>query len=178
MQGANPTSCRGVTAVETAIIIPLALALIFGVIEAGFFTYTRLTIDDVAAAGARRAAIAVTAEDADLQVLREISDHAGIVRRAKVERIVVYRPEGAADGPPPSCRSGVLGDRPADHCTAYGPAELIGEASPGACSWCADNADPDLLLGVWVKLRYDSLTGFFPVSDMSDSTVLRIEPGL
>lgn len=67
------TGDRGATLVEFAIILPIFVALLFGIIEFGLAFYSRTVVDDATQAGGRVGAAIGNDIDVDLKVLETIA---------------------------------------------------------------------------------------------------------
>ncbi len=81
---------RGAVLVESALVVPLVMLLIFAVIWGGFVFRTYLTVDHAASTGARSATIAGNEPDADYQILQKIRPDLTALGKSSLQRIIVY----------------------------------------------------------------------------------------
>jgi len=184
---------RGAALIEAAILLPLFFMLVFGILEFGFAFRNYLTVANGTRDGARTGTTAGTVADSDHQVLQAIADSMSAMDQDDIEQIVVFRATGPDDTVPTSCTLlGSAGQSGADACNVYTPAQFSLAASQFDCGgpgtapdddWCptdrevAVNGPPDYL-GVWIKVKYDYITGLFPGGGMTftDTTIMRLEP--
>ncbi len=179
-------SGRGVALVEAAIVTPLLLGLIFGIIEFGFVFKDKLTVSNASRAGARAGSAAGSNASADLQILRAVGASSGL---ARVEKVVVYKAASSTDPVPAGCTSSPVGI--AGVCNVYDNSDLtISDAAFGDIAyskntyWPASSrvtsvaapTGPDFL-GVWVQVRHNSaFSSIVPSRLLSDAVVMRLEP--
>lgn len=163
---------------EAALLTPIFVFLVFAIIEGGMYSYSHLAVQDSAVAAARTGSVARDATDADGRILEAIREHAGIVRRASIERIVVYRASDYDADPPPACLTGPIHILPGNDCSTFGPADLDADPTTLPCGWCHDDREAGDLLGVWIKFEYESITGFSPNWTFTDREIMTIEPDL
>lgn len=164
---------RGAAAVEFALVAPLLIFLVFGIIEAGFAFYgreaTALAVSDASRAGSIQRNDAA----ADREILTLLGGRLDRAAGTSFTRVVVYEAATLTDPPPAACIAG----SPVTGCNVYGPAALANPASATCTGWCPADRETDDLLGVWVGVRYDSLTEIVPLNfDFGDWAVTRIEP--
>ena len=95
---------RGAALVEAAIVTPLLLMLVFGIIEFGFAFKDTLTLANGSRSGARVASAAGTDPSADWFVLQAVKGATGSL--ANVNEIVVFKATGPNGVVPASCASG------------------------------------------------------------------------
>lgn len=98
---------RGTALVETALIAPLLLLLIFGTVEWGFVFRDSLTVANSARAGARAAASAGNDPLADLRVIRAVEGASGTLEG--IEKIVVFKANSASSSVPAACKASTTG---------------------------------------------------------------------
>jgi hypothetical protein len=187
---------KGAAAVEGAIIFPLFVLLIVGIMESGLFMKHRSEVRQSVASASRAGSVIAFDPDADYQILQEL-------RRSlkeevsKVEYVIVYKPANATIG----------NDKPSADCIAAAEAALAGVANKcnvyrgsdiltanvasfgysisdplrtADQSWPAmsRNASYSIgrdLIGVAVKVKHESVTGMLPDSEDLFSSVQRIE---
>jgi len=195
---------RGASLVEFAIVAPLLLILIFGIIEFGFVWRTQLTVANATQTAGRIAASLGTSTDADYAVLQSVEQSLGTISGLNiVEEVHIWQSNGL--GSP----LGGCGDPDAGgtNCNAY----RYQPGSPG-CDWfpCPNPAwqdPPDLggnwgytnterdvvldsdglgVVGVTVYFKHSWITGLMPTGDVacanppadcwSNTGIFRFEP--
>lgn len=171
---------RGATAVETAIILPLLVVLLFGVLEFGLLFRSSHTIADASRSGARTASAmpridgyeAFTA-DAVAAALR------GSVPNDRIDKLTVFKADPISGQP-----VGGGYETCATECWRFDwdVVNEIWRPIPGT-SWpaadqaaCGDRANTDYI-GVYVSGHYEFATGLFGASrQLTDVTIMRLEP--
>jgi hypothetical protein len=189
---------RGSALVETALVAPLFLLLVFGVLEVGYAWLGRSTVSNMSVTGARAGSGAADAVLADHSVLRTVQGGAASLGAARITMVVVYRATGPDDRVPPACRTASVTDSATTRgCNRYVAADLTRPASDFGCVappgpapkpdrfWCPTtrrtalqgvNGPPDYL-GVYVEAAHDQLVGLgWPAFTFTQDTVMRIEP--
>ncbi len=177
---------RGVALVEAAIITPLLLMLVFGIIEFGFLFKDSLTLANGSRAGARVGSAAGTDPLADWSILQAVKGATGSLTH--VQAIVVFKASSANGAVPSACTNGtgVFG-----LCNAYDANDMNVDkttfqsagytkddnwASSSRSTSLSTAAGPDYL-GVWVKAQHTSvLTIVVPSRTITDTVVMRLEP--
>ena len=177
---------RGAALVEAAVISPIVILLIIGVIEFGLLFKDYLTVANTTRAGARVATQEASNPTADYQVLQAIKGASSAMNPNKIERIVVFRATSPSGTVPATCKSGtaVTGS-----CNVYVTTDMNRPSSDFGCTgsspdrfWCPttrlDNqSDPPDYVGVYIQARHDYVTGMFgSARTLTDPTVMRIEP--
>lgn len=174
---------RGVALIEGAIVFPLLMALTFGIIEFGLLFSTHSTSLSAAQAGARRGAAEVPLNINPIvaydTVAAETAEALGaLTGLGTPQRLLVYRaqadgaPVGGFDGPcTTDCRS----------YTWDGSGFVYASgawASPDAClPGFGSDTDPIDVLGVYVEIEHDLVTGFFfDKATVTDHTTAQLEP--
>jgi Flp pilus assembly protein TadG len=177
---------RGVALVEAAIVTPLLLLLVFGIIEFGFLFKDSLTLANASRAGARVGSAAGTDPLADWDILQAVKGASGSL--TNVQQVVVFKATGANGSVPSNCTGsvGVSG-----LCNVYSAADFNVDATTfQSASYTKDNYwassarvtslsstnGPDYL-GVYVKAQHTSvLTIVVPSRTITDTVVMRLEP--
>jgi hypothetical protein len=191
--------------VESALVSPLFLVLVFGVLEFGLAYRDTLTVGDAATDGARAGAIQgpdVTpqGETADYSIVDTVRDGLAGLDPGKVEAIVIYKAGPATDGSalsqvPSSCKDG--SSSTSDHCNAYPPNAAYYAIQEGDSEYfkCIDVGDPACgwppterkdgpttadveFLGVYIRYHHSYVTGFFGDDfTIERASIMRLEPG-
>ncbi|HET7326334.1 MAG TPA: TadE/TadG family type IV pilus assembly protein [Nocardioidaceae bacterium] len=168
---------RGAVAVEAALVTPLLVVLVFGIIEFGFIFKDWLAVTSSVRAGARIASAEPRntsfATDAAAQVAREGS----ALNMDDVEALWVY--EASPDGFPAG--TGSFDD--CTTCVKFSWNEATQTFDPSAGSWeaidhnaCTDDTGHDSV-GVYLAMEHDAITGlFFDSLGLSSHTVMSFEP--
>jgi hypothetical protein len=177
---------RGVTLLETAIVIPLLLMLAIGLAEVGFLVIDQMAVANAAREGARVGAAAgpyddtIAMVDADDLILRSVEQALCHLENGRAERVLIYAAD-ASGGPISSTKTNeyVLPVAASLNCTSTGASSFV----CATCPWLPgtrDNVPPDLDdIGVEVEYKHNPILGFFPFDgllDLSDRAVMRIEP--
>jgi hypothetical protein len=181
-QRLGDTDQRGAALVEAAIITPLLLLLIFGVIEFGFLFKDSLTLANATRSGARVGSSSANDPLADYNILKAIEPSQSF---ADIQDVVVYKADGPDGTVPPGClSSGVSGlcnhytasDLSIDQATFLSPGYLQSQDWPSSSRECdpASANGPDYI-GVYVNALHKSTVGFFPSRTLHDYTVMRVE---
>ncbi len=170
---------------EAAIVTPLLLMLLFGIIEFGFLYKDTLTLANSSRAGARMASAATTDPSADWFVLQAVKGASGSL--TQVQRIIVYKASSANGAVPAGCLVGAV----PGVCNVYNQTDLAVDQptflSAGYTkknSWASSTritsisspSGPDYL-GVYVTAQHNSaFTIIVPSRVIHDAVVMRLEP--
>lgn len=189
---------RGAVIIEAALVTPVLLLLVVGVIEWGLAFRDHLALQSAVAGGARMAAVAGSTATADWQVLEAVERELVGVPMAQVRAVVVFKADGPGAAVPPECKVasqlvGSTDDPLPGACNHYTAAELALEAMPeswGSCdatspvrSYCPggrrtslDGDGPDYL-GVYVEIDHPFVTRL-PGDQLrlSATAVTKLEP--
>lgn len=181
--------------IEAALISPVFLLLVFGVLEFGLAFRDYLTVNNAAQGGARAGAIAGNDTDADYKIIDAIRTEASAVSPGQVKRVVIFKASGTTTPVPQACTTSSTGIQ--DVCNVYLTSDLT-QSDPSAwdnCNdptnparfWCsttrktaataaAGNGPPDYL-GVWVQVEHPWVTGLFGKTiDLTSTTIAKLEP--
>ena len=177
---------RGVTLLETAIVLPLLLMLAIGLAEVGFLVIDQMAVANAAREGARVGAAAGPYEDtsamidADDLILRSVEQALCHLENGRPERVLIYAAD-ASGGPISSTKTNeyVLPVATSLNCTSTGASSFV----CATCPWLVatrDNVPPDFEdIGVEIEYKHNPILGFFPFGgllNLSDRAVMRIEP--
>lgn len=194
---------RGASMLEMALVTPVFLLVIFGILEFGLAFRSYLAVGDTASEGARIGAIqgpdpTTDGNNADFSVLKAIRENTASLELEAIEKIVIFRGLPASAGSPlnqvpQACKDG---DASMAGCNIYPAREAFyavqegdGEffecgASSYACGWdpSTRNNGPRVAdieyLGVYIRYEHPFTTGLFG-SDITleSASILRLEPG-
>lgn len=174
-------------------MLPVFFVLLLGVVEFGLAFKDYLTAANMSRTAARVASAAANDALADQRALAALGRASAAVSRAAIERIVVYRADSVDSPVPPVCTTAATGIASGSvHCNVYGSADIGRPPTDFGCSatspdrfWCPRDrkvaqsgpGGPPDLVGVWVKIRHDYLTGIVGSSvELTNRTVMRLEP--
>jgi hypothetical protein len=166
---------RGIAAVEAAIVTPIFMLVVIGIIEFGLAFKDQLAVTSAVRAGARIASaeprIATFATDAAAQVAREGS----ALDMNDVNALWVYQADASGH---PVGAGGTFGSC-ATNCVVFGWngssfVQTGGSWSPTAQDACQGTQDS---VGVYLSFRHPGVTQtFFTSLGLSSYTVMRFEP--
>ncbi len=179
---------RGSVLVEAAVITPLVMTLLLGLVEFGLLAKDHLTVSNGSRAGARVGSAAGTDSLADFQVLQAVQGATGSL--ANVDTVVVYKASTPSGAVPASC---LAGSGVAGLCNVYDASDLgISQASFQSGSYTKDDSWPAAsrqtsqsapggpdYLGIYVKGTHNSITNLIlNQRPVKDDVIMRLEPTL
>ena len=188
---------RGASVVEAALITPLFLLLVFGIIEVGSYLFDLTSVRAAARDGAREGSASASDATADRNVLVIARRGLGGVKN-HIDGIIVFKATSSSSVVPPSCvaalASGLRGV--ADLCNIYRKADLVnpdilnfGTAAQDCAAgtkwdrcWPATErndvltrtSSPDFL-GVYIRADHRSISGIIPVRTVTASIIVPLE---
>jgi Flp pilus assembly protein TadG len=195
----NDRNERGGSAVEFALIVPIIVALVFGIIEFSLVLKNTNILSNAASAGARLASIESRTAEYHLrtkdEIIQEVADK-GLV----LKKLVIYKADkntglpknGSATTPNQlairedysSCISGCFvwqGNTDGTYTWLRGTPTQIADATTLKWPWyqqasCGPSATTDYV-GVWVEYEHNYITGFFgSTKTIRQRAVYRLEP--
>lgn len=185
-------SDRGAALIEAAIILPVLMVFLLGIIEFGLVYATGATATGASRSGARLAAAAFGPEKATLStsagnVAAAVSADLGALTSAVPVGMVIYRvnptgTNGAPSGGFPSANATMSGGCTAN-CFRYKwdatSKKMVPDGGPGwtmANSSVCNAATADSV-GVWVLIRHSYLTKLIgQYNYVEGKTIMRLEP--
>lgn len=185
--------------VEGAFIMVPFVLVILAILEFGLAFKDYLTVANTTRAGARVASAVANDGTGDWHVVQAMKQASAAMPASSIDYIVVYEAASFDQTVPPgACASGVPSSVSGARCNVYTAADFAAlETSFGTCTdhgvdtastpgpdrfYCprarkVSEADPPDFVGVYVKAEHSFITGMFgSVLDLTDTTVLRIEP--
>jgi hypothetical protein len=180
---------RGAAMVEMAVVMPLLLLLVFGIIEFGLLFRERLTIASAASSSARTGATMGTRAEADLAILQALE--AGLYNQADPSvliRVDIFKADavtGAKTGQynrytyvatNTGCKWSPCPD-PSLGTVTYGSPSLWGD--PAGRDTTLDPGGGGLdVLGVEIIYHHSSITNLIPGidRDLTELALVRLEP--
>jgi hypothetical protein len=188
---------RGAVLVELAFLLPLLTLLVFGTIELGLAWVTDNRVEGAVSQAARIGASSGSREEADRDILVALRSSLPAGQLALLDRVVVFNAAAGSSSVPAGCRqaAGSTSNDGSAGCNSYSGAAVrlvsvdsmvgFGGGSGAMDSWWAPTtrndglADPPDYLGVWIRTRHQSLTGFgFARVTVEATSVYRIQPDL
>jgi len=186
---------RGAILAESALITPLFIFIIFGIIEFGGAFRDYLTLSNAASQGTRTSAIQNSSDTADWNTLQAIKRASKAVPLTQFNKVVIFKATGPTSSVPVACKtSGQAGV-----CNLFQQSDLQLSTTPAGwdCTkpasasnpiayWCSttrkvnlsDNsgAGPDYV-GIYIEMTHPWITGLFGQSIvMSDTSITKLEP--
>jgi hypothetical protein len=172
---------RGAAAVEAAIVTPLVLALLFGIVELGFVFKDYLAVTGAVRAGARIAS-AMPRNSTFAQVAADrVAATGGAMNFKNVKQMWVYKVDPTSDKP--------IGFTNFSGCTVcvkfqWDAATKAFVVPLGDNNWsadtqnaCAGAAGPPERIGVYLQLKHDAFTKFvFTTINIAEASILTFEP--
>lgn len=180
--------------VEAAIILPLVVLLLVGVIEVGFAWRDGNTLARATQQAGRTLGRLADSEIADYEALRALDSALAGLSASSIEKVIVYDAETTADTPPATCLSVVPQPSAAagqdDLCNVYSgqqvAADIPGAFGCGAGAWDVNycptddrerEGDTPDRIGVWIELNFDQVTSVLPGSiSLTHAAVFQLEP--
>ena len=183
MRGRGRLRDRGAALLEFALVAPLFFLVVFGGIELGLMFRSHLALEDMARGAARIASVERSNADADLAILRHISNRSTPLN-GDVTRVVIFSTTSLTDEISEACRTS--GSSRANECNVYevGPAgvqEVVAGLEAGVqpeAGLTFEERSEWSNLGVYVEYDYNFVTGFFDSTTLSSSTIEVVELNL
>lgn len=177
---------------EAALLTPLFIVLLFGVLEFGGAFRDYLTLGNTSLAGTRQAAIQGNAATADWNIVQAVKGASNAMPLSQINMVVVYKAAGPTTPVPAAC----LTASQLNSCNRYTQTELQLTTMPGTWANCtgpdqyycpttrnvlapnaATNPNGPDYVGVYVQITHPWITGLFGSKIiMSDTSVTRLEP--
>jgi len=168
----------GAVAVEAALVTPLLLLLIFGIIEFGMFFKDYLAVSSASRAGVRIASaeprMATFADDAANAVLRE----GAALNPELIEEVWVY--DADSDGYPEGGSGSFTSCSPCvkyKYDSATETMKAYSDTWPASAQNACQNDPGRDSVGIYVQYEHTSVSGLvFETTTITDHTVLSLEP--
>ncbi len=178
---------------EGAIILPLFIAVIVGVVETGLLMQHRAEVRQSVASAARTASLSANDANADLRIIEELRRSLG-PRLPEVRYVIVFKASNGASRASNACVNSAEtgGAGVSDVCNVYSNAVLT---APDPALFGYTTADPTRtadqnwpardrsatysggrdLIGIQVRAAYATATGILPSSADTYVSVIRLE---
>lgn len=188
---------RGATLVESAIITPVLLLLVFGIFEFGFAFRDYLAVANSTRDAAREASVAGDVADADYRMLRAVERASAALPDGAIDRIVIWEAAGPTDTVPSGCAGGTASAGSGGvWCNVYSDADLSTPEVQFGCQeialgdpydspdrfWCPSDREVSVgsgldYVGVYMKITHSYITGLFGDDVVfEDQLILKVEP--
>lgn len=176
---------RGASAVEAALVTPVVMALLFGIVEMGFLFKDYLAVAGAVRSGVRIASASPRTGTFAQATANKVARTGGAMNMKDVEALWVYKVDPlypAADRP--------VGYTDFSNCTVcvkfqwdtgtklfVKTSDNWPASSQNACSSSSIGGPPDRI-GVFLKIRHDPITGlvFGDSIHVSEASILSLEP--
>jgi Flp pilus assembly protein TadG len=188
---------RGGSAVEAALVTPVVMAMIFGIIESGFVFKDYLAVGGAVRSGARVASAAPRNAAFAQKTADKVASTGGAMNLLDVQEMWVYKvgsTVGSATDKP--CVAGtVAANTPCTARTDFGDCSVcvkftwdtgtnafVPIVGGGGPTWASNTQNactlgPPDRIGVYMKLRHNPFTGFvFQTIYISEASILTLEP--
>jgi hypothetical protein len=188
---------RGAAAVEAAMILPLFVVLIFGIIEVGSMFLNLSAVRNASREAARQASASASSPTADQEALftarKSLSTLVG-----SLEGIIIFKAATLNDKVPTSCLTALHTGAPVPvgtFCNVYHAnqvrnpdithfgAATVGDPLLWDGKWPAQLRNDSLsttqipdLVGVYVELRHAGATGLLPKRTIRSLNIFQLEP--
>ncbi|MEQ1786435.1 MAG: TadE/TadG family type IV pilus assembly protein [Acidimicrobiales bacterium] len=123
---------RGAVVVEAALVLPLLLMLLFGIIEVGGAIKSYSSAANAARAGGRMASVAGNEAMADQQILERVAGEASGLPNGEIEYVIIWNSTGVGETPPAACIA-AAGAASAPNTSPVGVYDG-GNSTKGACN--------------------------------------------
>lgn len=195
------TGDGGAVIVEAALVLPLLVVLLCGVIDFGIGLRTQTSLQTATRNAARAGAAAVNKTSADQLVLSTLAAGTQGVAGLDITKAIVYEADAANGQPTSTCMTiapaGLTARGSNGDCNVYSPQQIAAASavpetfneSGAGCNgwdryWCpatmrtANLAGTVDSLGLFVEATYTPYTGVFGSNpfDISDYVVMKLEP--
>lgn len=175
---------RGATAVEAAMVTPLVMALLFGIIELGFLFKDYLAAASAARAGVRMASANPRTSTYAQDAVNHVKLTGGAMNLNDVKELWVYKVDPA--NPAKDTPVGVGDFSGCTVCVKFrwdvGTKLFVSTydgwsaSNQNACSSSSNGGPPDRI-GVYIELRHKAFTGLvFDTITISEASIMSLEP--
>lgn len=192
---------RGASIVESALILPVFIILIFGIIEFGAFFFDINNVRNAARDGAREGSSWASGPTADYHIIAQARRSLGNMN-TRLGGIIIYKASGANADVPAACLADLVSgdDGEAGLCNVYsgtrvstaleatfGAMDAAGMSTTYASKWdrkwpaptrndaLSGTGTPDFI-GVYVAATHKSVTGTVPQRTIKQRAVFLLEP--
>lgn len=178
---------RGASAVEAAIVTPIVMALLFGIIELGFVSKDYLAVAGAVRAGVRMASATPRNATFAQSAADRVATSGGAMNFKNVQQLWIYKVNPATATQ--SWQDKPIGFGDFSNCTTcvkFGWDTGLNKFTPisdtwaastqNACSASSTGGPPDRI-GVYIQLKHDAFTGLvFNTLNISEASIMTLEP--
>ncbi len=168
---------EGAAAVEFALVLPVLILLVFGIMEFGLAFRDTLTLTSATRTGARTASALSRDPNFNNATLDAVTDAIGGLPEDSIEQLWIYKagPDGYPVGRSnfsSGCSScGIWNWSTSSHAFVPAGASAWDPYSQNACAGTSDS------VGVYLKVNHEFVTQLFGSTvTLTDHTVMRLEP--
>jgi len=205
VSGSRLRGDSGAVLVEAAMVTPLFMVLIFGVVEFGGAFRDYLTVSNAVSQGARMTAIQANGATADWTIVQAIKKATSAMPQSQINRIVIFKATGASSVVPAICKTSVTGYATVgSECNVFLPSDIALATTPSTwlcpidathpasqgsnpiAFWCSTarkvnlsvaTGGPPSYVGIYVEATHPWITGLFGNSlTLSDTSITQLEP--
>jgi len=176
---ANRRSERGSSMVEAAIVTPVVVAMLFGIIEFGMLFKDYLGTQAMVRAGVRIAAATPRNASYAQQAANEVQGKATVMNASAIQELWVYKanddndfPDGRSDFG--DCSVCVKFRYDTGTKTFVPSSDTWPASSQNACTPTA-GGPPDRV-GVFARIRHDPITGIIRPVNVTEASAMKLEP--
>jgi Flp pilus assembly protein TadG len=171
---------RGAVAVEAALVTPLVLALVFGIIESAFLMKDVLAASSAVRAGVRMASAQPRTSTFAQAAADEVAKRSEAINKADIQQLWVYKVAAGSDKP-----VGVSGFSDCTTCVKFRWNAATSAFAVTSDGWSSanQNACPGSLggppdrIGVYLEVKHEAFTGLvFSTMTISEKSILSLEP--
>jgi Flp pilus assembly protein TadG len=179
-RGSRKPDERGATMVEAAIVLPVVMLIVFGIIEFGLAFKDALTVSSAVRAGARTASAEPRQATFNDDTAKAVERAVSALPNGAVEQLWVYK----ADGNGNPVDGGGSAFTSCNTCAVYTwdtvTSKFVRQAgpdwNPSTHNACVGDASHDAV-GIYLKVNHDFVTGFFGQRiKLVDHAVMNLEP--
>lgn len=175
---------RGAVAVEAALIVPLLAMLFTSMVEFALLLDSGAVVGNASRQGARAAATAGRAVDADYRIVQSVLGARGSIPLERIRYIVVYKvtnPDGKIPGNCAAAMRNGNSDGVKDVCNIYRPTDgfAVGSSPPWSPTGRVNGIEEERdYIGVYIETTYTSPLALV-VRDrtIAKVAVFRMDPG-
>jgi len=172
---------RGAAAVEAALVTPVVMALLFGIVELGFVFKDYLAVAGAVRSGVRIASASPRTSTFAQVAANRVARTGGAMNFQDVQQMWVYKVATTTDKP--------IGFSDFSNCTTcvkfrwdvgtqafVQTSDTWSASTQNACSSSSVGGPPDRI-GVYIKLQHHAFTGLlFNTLNISEASILTLEP--
>lgn len=166
---------RGASAVEAALVTPIFILLIVGIMEFALFMQNSLSASDAVKAGVRIASAEARNANYAQDTADRVQEAGGAINRNNIQALWVYKANASDDFP--------QGFSSFSDCTTCVKFRWTGtDFAPTYSGWSSTSmvacaSGPPDRIGVYIQLRHDPLTRMiFSQITIREANVIRLEP--